>query len=652
MMSRRSSSTDRSSLGPLRVRTDNNKQTSGRRSRSSDAKGRPSNIGRPTSGNRSSFGTQSGIPRRSVVGQISKFGQGLQTQKNRLSRSSIFGSRGSSIGLRGAGTIPKDPRPISDKGYQHKCIKNLLQFLTDRGYPQNISVKNLQSPNNKDFFRMFEFIYSIVNENYKVGSKPEEEIPRIMKAVGYPFLISKSSMFTVGSPHTWPSMLAALSYMVDWINYGLSANEHVDNILYQSDHAADDGFDTVSEKQIQGQYFESCYNSYLDGFDEFDKENETLEKMLKQKYLGSTSGVDGLLEENTRLEQELELLEQNSDKLKSLKQERDTLLADEERFISYLNDLEIFRRQQDQQMAEVEEMYNNQVIELESEKAKIQQMQTVYDAQEFTPQDVERINIKRREVQRQIDDINRRCQIEDQEICAEEVVLSKGIEQMEGKCQSYNKLAQSLKLIPVSAEHSSGIDYEMKTSFGGYMSSEFSSTIKPALLTLKTRCSESARSKESAKIRHQEQLEQQHEHLSDLQNEVSLLETKYKRADEEVECKKQMFQKELQNCQQEVEQLQSDIMHLENANYMEQDDRVDINNINHWASQKEAEMNKKFEEYKLFFQEALKLFMEHLENCKGHLQRALEESEKSKLQALHDAAKQREELAKLKLKDK
>ena len=33
---------------------------------------------------------------------------------------------------------------------------------------------------------------------------------------------------------------------------------------------------------------------------------------------------------------------------------------------------------------------------------------------------------------------------------------------------------------------------------------------------------------------------QQHEHLSDLQNEVSLLETKYKRADEEVECKKQV----------------------------------------------------------------------------------------------------------------
>ena len=43
-----------------------------------------------------------------------------------------------------------------------------------------------------------------------------------------------------------------------------------------------------------------------------------------------------------------------------LKQERDTLLADEERFISYLNDLEIHKRQQDQQMIEVAEAYNNQ----------------------------------------------------------------------------------------------------------------------------------------------------------------------------------------------------------------------------------------------------------------------------------------------------
>ena len=57
-------------------------------------------------------------------------------------------------------------------------------------------------------------------------------------------------------------------------------------------------------------------------------------------------------------------------------------------------------------------------------------MQAVYDAQEFTPEDVERININRRELQRQIDDMNRRCQNEDQEIWTQEVALSKEIEQV------------------------------------------------------------------------------------------------------------------------------------------------------------------------------------------------------------------------------
>ena len=84
-MSRRSSSSDRSSLGPLRIRSDDNKSNSNRRSRSTDAKNaRLSTVGRSTSGSRSSFGSQSGIPgtRKSMV-QSQKFGQGSQGQKNR-----------------------------------------------------------------------------------------------------------------------------------------------------------------------------------------------------------------------------------------------------------------------------------------------------------------------------------------------------------------------------------------------------------------------------------------------------------------------------------------------------------------------------------------------------------------------------------------
>ena len=35
------------------------------------------------------------------------------------------------MGVRSNG-IPKDPRPLSDKAYQHKCIKNVLQVNIDK----------------------------------------------------------------------------------------------------------------------------------------------------------------------------------------------------------------------------------------------------------------------------------------------------------------------------------------------------------------------------------------------------------------------------------------------------------------------------------------------------------------------------------------
>ena len=54
---------------------------------------------------------------------------------------------------------------------------------------------------------------SFIDNKYKAGTKIDEEVPRMFKLHGYPFTICKSAMFTIGSPHTWPTMLAALSWL-------------------------------------------------------------------------------------------------------------------------------------------------------------------------------------------------------------------------------------------------------------------------------------------------------------------------------------------------------------------------------------------------------------------------------------------------------
>ena len=49
--------------------------------------------------------------------------------------------------------------------------------------------------------------------------KIEDDVPALFKRLRYPFGISKSSLFAVGSPHTWPSLLAALTWLAELLNY-------------------------------------------------------------------------------------------------------------------------------------------------------------------------------------------------------------------------------------------------------------------------------------------------------------------------------------------------------------------------------------------------------------------------------------------------
>lgn len=48
---------------------------------------------------------------------------------------------------------------------------------------------------------------------------PPPQVPQLYKRLKYPFQISKSNLSAVGSPHTWPSLLAALTWLVELLNY-------------------------------------------------------------------------------------------------------------------------------------------------------------------------------------------------------------------------------------------------------------------------------------------------------------------------------------------------------------------------------------------------------------------------------------------------
>lgn len=108
-----------------------------------------------------------------------------------------------------------DPRPINDKAFQHQCIKQLLAFLVERGYEYPVSTKSLSRPSSKDFQNVTTFMLRLVDRDFGKGSmKFEDEVALNFKCMGYPYTISKTALVAVGSPHTWPALLAALTWLM------------------------------------------------------------------------------------------------------------------------------------------------------------------------------------------------------------------------------------------------------------------------------------------------------------------------------------------------------------------------------------------------------------------------------------------------------
>jgi len=60
---------------------------------------------------------------------------------------------------------------------------------------------------------------------YKLTGKLEEEVPRLLKAHGYPVTITNSHMRTIGVPSTWVVLLGALTYLRTFIEVS-----HIDTL--------------------------------------------------------------------------------------------------------------------------------------------------------------------------------------------------------------------------------------------------------------------------------------------------------------------------------------------------------------------------------------------------------------------------------------
>ncbi|CAM6097908.1 unnamed protein product [Calypogeia fissa] len=211
-----------------------------------------------------------------------------------------------------------ETRPIGDRAFQQDCIRTIINYLTTHGYKNQVSQKILQTPSSKDAISIVQFLICQVDQNMEL-KKIEEDVPLFFRRLGYPVQISRSALYAAGSPVSWPSLLAALS----WLTNLLVTMEPSEN--GQGDSPFDD-----HRSSLFTEYINACYYHFLRGEDD---ECEALDKAYTNK----------VQEENEKCAAELETIQAESnelqEKLRKLRSEPSPLAALEAQHGDYKDDI-------------------------------------------------------------------------------------------------------------------------------------------------------------------------------------------------------------------------------------------------------------------------------------------------------------------------
>lgn len=481
-------------------------------------------------------------------------------------RTSFFGRRTSTMGGFGGIEKIKDTRPLHDKSYVQQCIRQLHEFLTEHGYNGTLSAKTLQSPSTKEFVKMLEFIYCQLEPTFVMpNSKIEEEIPAMLKSIGYPFVLSKSSMYSVGAPHTWPMALGALMWLIDNVKTLQTLSDQKMLFLESWGDRHDIDEDLEYHKLFQD-YTAESYFKFMHNNDTFEEEDDVFTAKLRKLYNVDEALLCTMEEKYRIVSDELEELEKESqsDRLMSKRMEKTKLQKDLKQLQSYRSSLDSFKSNLESKASEMESELQNTVSQVEILKHDHEKLQLQLQNQKFTPADVERINREKRELQQTISSLTKTLEEAEHHKWNEEIALAKAKEREEAKLFEYHKLARKLQLIPLSAKNARGHDFEIRQfNCGSGSLLQHNTETQMRLRKLISDMEEENSQLAHMKLSLEESCEQVNSNILDKSNDLKQLREQICKLDEQLDSGMQELDQDEKGWAEEIESVENHRKQLE-----------------------------------------------------------------------------------------
>ncbi|KAI9143730.1 HEC/Ndc80p family-domain-containing protein [Paraphysoderma sedebokerense] len=474
------------------------------------------------------------------------------SQNNR--RSSVI-SRPSLISATPAPRDQKDPRPVRDKQFQLTSIRNIINFLTHQGYPQPLSLKTLQTPTKKDFETIFRFLYAKLDPHYMFQKKFEEEVPAILKGLRYPFSdqISKSQLYAVGSMHSWPAILAMLTWLMELVlmceqmEPGTGFDEGMDNDMLFFD------------------YLTKAYQGFLAGDDDFGIMEAELATNFERKNEVVLKDVERLTGEIEQLDKEIKEYTENEPPLVTLDRQKQVLMSDNEKFQQYISRLQSKKSKLEEANSKLTAELEEQVRQLEQLNSEKLSLQAQIDAQDISPADFDRMTSEREQLTKALETLQQKIDEISKQMWDKEINVQKKLDQIEKLVQDYNTTAYKLGLLPAETSiYADGVKVELEFNLHAnrpdqMVSVDLRNVVKPFLLKLRSKFNSQVHKYQDEHLLLQEALDKLYETLHDKTEELKSLEAKISKSVGLYNEEKEAILKENDQSNAEMENLENEL---------------------------------------------------------------------------------------------
>lgn len=341
-----------------------------------------------------------------------------------------------------------------------------MQYLTSHGYSHPLTPKSIQKPSVKDFANIVIFLFQQVDKHIVMKGKFEDDVVNIFKQLKYAHNISKQNLAAPGTPHTWPTLLATLHWLVDLLVYCDNSTIEINPVqeyLFQSYEYFNKGED------------DECAALYEEFVAKVRVENESILRDISDIERETRD----LQREHDDIERVLAHYPELQDKLSDYKADYSKFQQLIAELTNHQQQLEAKGKQREREVEEVDDAIAAATKEVEALQRRVA-------AQSISAKEAEHMKAQQVALQKEQEATAQRFKEVQEKIYSAEDTLRAGVAGLETASTAYNNVVEGLTALSSNARKPLNINIDIRAKKkSGLVLTDIHNHILPSILTLR-----------------------------------------------------------------------------------------------------------------------------------------------------------------------